>query len=255
MMNVMKYEQQYSKINIVILMAGAGNRFKLAGYSVPKPFICFNGKMMVEHVMSSFDDIDATFTFVVLEQFLVDQKLQIEKLRCKYNVNFVTVPKVTLGASISALAAHRYINSDSDIIFADSDNIFNKRDIAEFIVNVRSRRLDGALLTFNSKLDCYSYVMVDDNGFLLVAKEKEVISNHAIAGIYYFRNKELFVNSVIDLIVENDLSKGEYYMSGVYNHLRKFTKRIGIVDIEAFDCVGTPSQLKAYIERNNYGTI
>lgn len=32
------------KINVVIPMAGAGSRFAIAGYKVPKPFIAFNDK-------------------------------------------------------------------------------------------------------------------------------------------------------------------------------------------------------------------
>ena len=34
-------------INIVIPMAGAGSRFAIAGYKVPKPFIEFENKKMI----------------------------------------------------------------------------------------------------------------------------------------------------------------------------------------------------------------
>ena len=57
-----------SKINVVIPMAGAGSRFAIAGYNVPKPFIEFNNKMMIEHVLSSFDKIDAKFILVLQEK-------------------------------------------------------------------------------------------------------------------------------------------------------------------------------------------
>ena len=67
--------------------------------------------------------------------------------------------------------------------------------------------------------------------------------------MYYFKNIELFKDAVIDLVVCNDLQKGEFYMSNVYNHLKKMTAKIGIFDIAHFDCVGTPEQLKEYIRR------
>ena len=38
-------------------------------------------------------------------------------------------------------------------------------------------------------------------------------------------------------------------MSNVYNHLKKIADNIGVFDIEHFDCVGTPEQLKDYVER------
>ena len=239
----------YKKINIVIPMAGAGSRFKVAGYDLPKPFIEFNGKMMIEHVLSSFRQVEANFILVLQEKFLTEQKIQLEKLQAKYPVSFVTVPKLTMGAAITALAAHKAINPENDIIFADSDNIFSSSDIINFIEFARKNNFSGALLTINSDKPCYSYAKVDSKGLLIETKEKEVISNHAITGVYYFKNLENFKDAVIDLVVESDLSKGEFYMSNVYNHLKKITPQIGVFDIENFDCVGTPEQLNEYIER------
>ena len=236
-------------INVVIPMAGAGSRFAIAGYNVPKPFIEFNNKMMIEHVLGSFDEIDAKFILVLQEKFLTEHKEQLEQLQSKHNLNFVTVPKLTMGAAITALAAHKEIDENFDIIFADSDNIFKQSDIKNFISFARSNDLSGALLTINSDKPCYSYAKTDENGYLVETKEKEVISNHAITGVYYFKSLQQFRDSVIDLVVESDLSKGEFYMSNVYNHLRKITDKIGVFDIENFDCVGTPEQLKEYIER------
>lgn len=241
-----------NKINIVIPMAGAGSRFSVAGYDVPKPFIEFNGKMMIEHVLGSFENVEAKFILVLQEKFLTEQKEQLEKLKTKYALDFVTVPKLTMGAAITALAAHKKINPENDIIFADSDNIFDKNDIVNFISEVRSKNLAGALLTINSDKECYSYAKVDENGFLIKTKEKEVISNHAITGVYYFKNLDDFRDATIDLVVESDLSKGEFYMSNVFNHLKKFNDKIGVFDIEKFDCVGTPEQLKQYIGRKYY---
>lgn len=245
----------YNKINVVIPMAGAGSRFKVAGYDIPKPFIEFNGKMMIEHVLSSFERIRAVYTLVLQEKFLAEQKEELKLLNTKYNVQFVTVPKLTMGAAITALAAHKQINPDYDIIFADSDNIFNSSDIFNFVHHARSNELAGALLTVNSDKPCFSYASIDDSGFLLETKEKEVISNHAITGVYYFNNLEYFKDAVIDLVVESDLSKGEFYMSNVFNHLKKINSKIGVFDIEKFDCVGTPEQLNEYIERSNCAKI
>ena len=236
-----------NKINIVIPMAGAGSRFQIEGYKVPKPFIEFNGKMMVEHVLSSFEIADCIFTLVLQEKFLSEQKSQVELLKKKYNINIVTVPKLTMGAAITALAAHKAINPNYDIIFADSDNIFKQSDVMNFINYTRKKDYDGALLTFNSTESCFSYAKVDENGLLESTKEKEVISSHAICGMYYFKKLNDFKDAVIDLVVESDLSKGEFYMSNVYNHLKKITNKIGIYDIENFICVGTPKQLKEYI--------
>ena len=109
-----------------------------------------------------------------------------------------------MGAAITALAAHKAINPENDIIFADSDNIFSSSDIVNFIEFARKNNFSGALLTINSDKPCYSYAKVDSKGLLIETKEKEVISNHAITGVYYFKNLENFKDAVIDLVVESD---------------------------------------------------
>ena len=243
------------KCNVVIPMAGAGSRFKIAGYDLPKPFIEFNEKMMIEHVLESFSGIEANFVLVLQEKFLEEQKAQLEKLKNNYILDFVTVPKLTMGAAITALASHKKINPDFDMIFADSDNIFSPIDVCNFIKYSRCNNLAGALLTFNSNKPCFSYARLDKDGVFLETKEKEVISNHAICGMYYFKNLDDFKDSVIDMIIESDLSKGEFYMSSVYNHLKRITSKIGVYDIAHFDCVGTPEQLSNYIERSNCAKV
>lgn len=243
------------KCNVVIPMAGAGSRFKASGYALPKPFIEFEGKMMIEHVLASFSSIEPHFILVLQEKFLQEQKEQLSQIQKSYPVEFVTVPKLTMGAAITALAAHKKINPAWDLIFADSDNIFSPTDVANFLAEVRKRKLAGGLLTFASDKPCFSYAQVDSQGYLVQTKEKEVISNHAIAGMYYFQQLEAFKDAVIDMVVEADLSKGEFYMSNVFNHLKKFEPRIGIYDIAHFDCVGTPEQLLQYLGGKNRAGI
>ena len=116
-------EKPYNNINIVIPMAGAGSRFFSAGYDLPKPFIEFNGEMMIEHVLSSFNWVNAYFTLVLQEKFLSEQKEQIDVLKNKYNVNIVTVPKLTMGAAITALIDEIIKSICSSAILCDKAEI------------------------------------------------------------------------------------------------------------------------------------
>lgn len=236
------------KVNIIIPMAGDGSRFNIAGYDTPKPFIKFNGKLMVEHVLSSFEKLNANFVLVMQEKFLKERSEEVNELKAKYSIKIATVPRLTMGAAITALAAHKMIDAQNDIIFADADNIFEKSDLSNFLNHVRINDLNGALITINSNNPCYSYAKINTDGYLVETKEKEVISNNAICGVYYFKDLNEFKDAIIEMIVCNDLSKGEFYMSNVYNYLIKISSKIGIYNIEHFDCVGTPEQLKKYME-------
>lgn len=235
--------------NVVIPMAGLGSRFSKAGYLLPKPFIDVDGKMMVEHVLNAFSNINPIYILIIRQEFLEKYNTYLEKLKEKFNCKIVVIPRLTMGAAITALAAYKDIDPSSDIIFADSDNIFNNNDIVKFLLDARNRELFGSLLTFKSDNNCFSYAKINSDNFLIETKEKEVISSHAICGVYYFKNINLFVESVIDQIISNDLTKNEFYMSTVFNHLKKISNKIGIYEINDFYSVGTPALLNDYINK------
>lgn len=236
-------------INIVIPMAGAGSRFQIAGYKMPKPFIDVNGKMMIEHVLDGLKLDNARYILVIQEAFRTEYQDKLDILAQKYGVLFVSVEKLTQGASCTALASHELINTDDMVIFADSDNFFNNHIFKQFIQDAQSRQLDGSLLTFNTQQNCFSFVELDTNGFAIQTKEKEVISNHAITGVYLFAKGKDFVKYAINMMIYGDRTKNEYYMSNVYNWAIKDGKKIGCYDIEGSDwtCVGTPTQLQEYL--------
>ena len=135
------------------------------------------------------------------------------------------------------------------VLFADADSIFQVEDIRAFINDARQRDLDGALLTIPADSPAYSYARLDGRSLVRETREKKVISNHAIAGAYYFARGSDFVDAAIDMLIYGDRQKGEYYMSNVYNHLIGKGKTVGVfqVPMERYCCVGTPEQLETYL--------
>lgn len=238
-------------LNIVIPMAGAGSRFKAEGYDLPKPFIDINGKMMIERVLDGINYPNAHYTLIIQKQFEIDNKEQLEKLSKRYHVAFISVERLTQGACCTALATHEIINNSLPVVFADSDNIFNNQAFCSFVDDCFARNLDGSLLTFNTDKDCFSFAKTDDKGIVTETKEKEAISNHAITGVYMFAHGADFVKCATDMLIYGDKAKNEFYMSNVYNWAVKKGLKIGVYDITSadWDCVGTPSQLKEYLEK------
>lgn len=236
-------------INIVIPMAGAGSRFQVAGYDLPKPFINVKGKMMIEHVLDGIQILDAKYTLIIQRAFQNEHREKLDLLTKKYGVQFVLVEKLTQGAGCTALAAYEIINNDDMVIFADSDNFFDNEAVKAFIKDAKERQLDGSFLTFNTQEPCFSFVQVDESGYAIQTKEKEPISNHAITGVYLFAHGKDFVKYAINMMIYGDRAKNEYYMSTVYNWAIKAGLKIGCFDIGSNDwsCVGTPEQLKEYL--------
>ena len=236
-------------INIVIPMAGRGARFAARDYAVPKPFVEFKGCMMIEHVLEGLMIGHARHILIVRSDFEAEHAERLERIQSRFAVSFLAVVRVTQGAACTALAAHRLINSAAPVLFADADNIFRVEDIRAFISDARQRDLDGALLTIHADSPAYSYARLDGRGLVCETREKSVISNHAVAGAYYFARGSDFVDAAIDMLIYGDTQKGEYYISNVYNHLIAKGKTVGVFQIptERYCCVGTPEQLEAYL--------
>ena len=236
-------------LNIVIPMAGLGSRFKNAGYIEPKPFIKFNSKMMIEHVLDGLKYPNAHYTLIIQKEFEEKYLSELESLSEKYKVAFLCVDGLTQGAAATALASYPIINNDLPVVFADSDNIFDNESFISFVDDCCSRQLDGSLLTFYSSENCFSYARINSKKILLETREKEVISDHAIAGVYMYTKGSDFVKCAIDMLIYGDKTKNEFYMSNTYNYAVRKGLKIGIHDIKEsdFHCVGTPELLEKYI--------
>ncbi|MDP4832964.1 MAG: glycosyltransferase family 2 protein [Rickettsiaceae bacterium] len=236
-------------INIVVPMAGAGSRFVIEGFNKPKPFIDINGKTMIERVLDGLQYDGAHYILIIQEAFQKHYSDTLQYISKNYPVQFISVNGMTMGAACTALSAHAYIYDNTPVIFADCDNIFQSGTVEKLFSDAQSRNIQGSLLTFNSSDDCYSYALVDKRGHVINTREKEVISSHAIAGLYYFSQGRDFVACAIDMMIYGGVTKNEYFMSNVYNYSYKRGMITGIYEIEnnTWSCVGTPKQLKEFI--------
>ncbi len=237
--------------NVIIPMAGAGSRFLAEGFSLPKPFIDIGGRMMVERVLEGLHCPNAHYTLIIQRSFREHHAELLHRLEEQFHVAFVCVERLTQGACCTVLAAHRLINNDLPVVFADSDNIFAPGVFAHFVEESLARRVDGCLLTFPSTESCFSYAAVNEQGFVTATREKEPISTHAIAGAYLFARGRDFVHCALQTLIYGERCKREYYMSNVYNWVIKNGMKVCIHMISSSDfyCVGTPEQMRDFIKR------
>ena len=236
-------------INIVIPMAGAGSRFAKAGYTKPKPFIDVLGKPMICHVLDNLNMPDAKFILLARAEHYNNEQKTVDWIKSNYNVEFVLIDKLTEGAACTVLHAHRLINNDTPLLIANSDQIVDM-EIADYIKDSEERNLDGSVLCFEDNDKKWSYAKLDGNGFITEIKEKEVISDNATVGIYYFKRGRDFVENAIDMIVRNERVNNEFYVAPVYNYAINLGKKFGIYTIDKTQMhgTGTPEDLDKYIE-------
>lgn len=238
-------------INIVIPMAGAGSRFVEAGYKDPKPFIDINGKTMIERVLDNLQYPNARYILLARKEHLESRLDLASTIKRKYNVEFITVDKLTEGTVCTVLHARKLINNSTPMIIANSDQVIDI-NFEDFVNDCIQRQLDGSIMTFldKRKNPKWSFAKVDEMGFVREVREKQLISNRATVGIYMWKNGKDFVDSSIDMIARNERVNNEFYTCPTYNYLIENGKKIGVYDIkfEEMHGTGTPEDLELYLK-------
>jgi len=235
-----------NKLNVLIPMAGAGSRFTQAGYTFPKPLIDVQGKPMIQVVAENLN-IKANFIYIVQkehrEKYNLDTLLNLVTPKCKV----VEVDELTEGAACTALLAKKYIDNDSPLFFANSDQ-FVEWDSNEFFYKMNETEADGGIVTFKSTHPKWSFAKINDQGFVTEVAEKNPISDMATVGFYYWKHGSDFVKYAEQMINNDIRVNGEFYVCPVYNEAIQEGKEIRTFDIPKMWGLGTPEDLKHYLE-------
>jgi NDP-sugar pyrophosphorylase family protein len=240
-------------MNILIPMAGEGSRFKTEGYTFPKPLIDVNGTPMIQKVVENLD-FDATYIFLVRKEHLdtysgLTQTLErITNNRCK----IVVVDSLTEGAACTALLAEDLIDTDDDLLIANSDQ-FIEYEKENFVTMKNMVDTDAIVYTFNAVHPKWSFVKTNSRGFITEVAEKKPISNIATCGIYWYRRGSDFVKYAKEMIEKNVRVNNEFYIAPVYNELIQDGKTLVPFYVSKMWGLGTPEDLRHYLKNGDLG--
>jgi len=241
-----KPKWQGGKMKVLVPMAGAGSRFAKAGYTFPKPLIEVNGKPMIQTVVENLN-IDAEHIFVVqkehYEKYHLKALLELVSPGCKV----VQVDGMTEGAACTALLAKEFIDNDEPLLFANSDQ-FVEWDSNEFMYSMMADGVDGGILSFTATHPKWSFAKLDESGYVSEVAEKNPISDIATVGIYYWAHGADFVKYAEQMIDEDRRVNNEFYVCPVFNEAIQDGKKIKTFQIEKMWGLGTPEDLKNFLE-------
>jgi NDP-sugar pyrophosphorylase family protein len=236
-------------MNIVIPMAGLGQRFKIEGFTEEKPLIELMGKSLIEHSIESLN-IEGNFIFVTRKyrDSTSNHKLSEILKRLKPNSIEIQLTDFTSGAVETALAASHLINNDEELIITNCDQRL-EWDSDEFINFINNDSIDGCVVTFDSDNPKNSFAEIAEDGFVTRFVEKEAISRNALIGLHYWRKGSDFVESAEKLFkIFKSQGKKECYISESYNFLIENKKKIKCYEIHnnEFISLGTPYDLSIF---------
>lgn len=243
-------------MNTLIPMAGLGDRFKKEGYDKPKPLIDVNGKPMIQRVIESLGIKFQQYIFVINKN--IDQVAELKELLKTLTINpiIIEIDYLTEGPASTCLLAKEFINNDEPLIITNCDQImeWNSYRFNHLLFNVVNNKvIDGLVVTYSASTTKNSYVKISEEGPAIQFAEKEIISEHSLNGIHYWRHGSDFVKSAEAMIKKDIRVNNEFYIAPTYNEMILEDKKIWIHPIENKEhwAVGTPEDLKIYLDHVN----
>lgn len=232
----------------IIPMAGLGMRFRKVGLYKPKPLLPVGEKMIIERILESIPSQNKIY--LVLKKELSRQK-EVKSLLNDDRVVFIESRDDTRGATCTALLAREFLCEDIPLAIMDSDTIFSNEALKNYFNFCSISSSDACMFTFSSTSENYSYVKQNPDGLVTQVVEKEVISNQAIAGAYWFKNAKYFVDSAIRTLIYDKQQKGEFYLSGAMQEMVKTGYEVRVFQGTGSDFInlGTPADYLEHIGR------
>jgi NDP-sugar pyrophosphorylase family protein len=258
-------------MKIIIPMAGTGQRFVEAGYTVLKPFIKAGGRMIIDHILDMFDRKNDEFFFVVNGDTARDPwAMQVlnDAVRKK---TIYSCPMNSAGPVFSMFNAHKRddpnltplfddIDDEEEVIVTYCDNPY-LWDYPRFLQYVDTHAVEGVILSHKGfhphRLGStyMAYMKINNSaGDLRVQeiKEKEPYTQHpmrehASTGTYYFRKGHYIKRYFEQLIIQGmSHSNGEFYVTLVYNLMIQDGMYVTAYPSNHVAVFGTPAELENF---------
>lgn len=243
-------------MQIVIPMSGFGERFRKAGYQVPKPLIPVDGKPIIAHVVDMFPG-ESDFTFIVNKEHLDTEEFALEAtlLELVPDAKIVAIDPHKLGPINAVMQTIEYLDPNKPTIvnYCDFTCLWDWGNFKNFVLE---NNLEGCLPSYRGfhphslGTTNYAYIKEVDGKFQDIQEKQPFTSNrmneYASSGTYYFSSAALMRDS-FEYVIENDLNvNGEYYVSMAYKYLAETQAKTFVYPLQHFMQWGTPEDLVEY---------
>ena len=234
-------------------MAGEGSRFRNVGWQTPKPLIELQGKPLFVRAIESVrvDGAPMKYSLIVRQEHIDTYCIDRSIKNIIPDAMVYSVEKTTRGAVETCLLAESGIADDDAVVVIDCDLEFESRTyrrmIEESLSTPAEEAKGGALVSFESQEPRYSYAAVNEDNYVTRTAEKDVISNHALCGAYFFASGREFKQVAHRLLNEPVMKKPEFYVSLLYNYLLQDGSPVRLATMEQYRSFGTPEELKNYL--------
>jgi len=237
-------------------MSGYGERFKKAGYKLPKPLIIIDGKPVIAHIIDLYPG-EKNFFFICNKEHLKNKRWNLKNIIKKYapSAKIISIEGHKKGPVHAIMLSKKFLNPKLPTIvnYCDFTCIWNWKLLKNKILNTK---YDGIIPCYRGfhphSAGKTNYAYIKNRKLLLqdIQEKKPFTSNKVneftSSGTYYFSSGDLMMKS-FEFVIKNNLNiNNEFYVSLAYKFLLKKNKKTLIYPIKHFMQWGTPQDLEEY---------
>ena len=251
-----------TEVQILIPMAGAGQRFADAGYLVHKPAIMTvdrktgQEKPMVVCATADLPDVALDGSNIIYVDRTFHKADGVEDVIHSYypEAEFITVDHLTEGQACTCMLAEDRLDPEKPLLIAGCDN---GMDIDRAAFDVLTKDCDCLVFTYRHNEavlvnpNAYGWMLTDEAGNITGTSIKKAISDTpmedpAVVATFWFKKARVFLEATRKMIAENDRVNGEFYVDQVAKHVLDLGYRAKIFDIDRYVGWGTPADYENY---------
>jgi len=146
------------KLQVVMPMAGRGQRFIDSGVATPKPLIPVDGKPMFLRSLDSIASLEFDLHIIVRKE--TEEEYDLSNKIKEYYPDAITevIESHTRGAAETVMKLRKKVIAHEALLILDCDLFFESLEFVSLIREPSNLPEDGLLLTFDSTDSRYSYV-------------------------------------------------------------------------------------------------
>lgn len=232
-------------MDVVIPIASEEPAFEKSDFGCPRPLVRIDGRPVIRWATDCLQGIanESSYIFPVLQSHIKKYSID-EALKDIFNnqISIVPIREKTEGAAETVLKAEQHI-SQSELIILFGDQ-YIEADIKQRITQAGD--IDGLIPVFKSSDPKWSYAATTRGKTVTKVAEKEVISQHATVGLYYFTNGMDFVKGVKKMMSKNIRTNGLFYVCPVYNEIINMSKNVEIMPVSRMNPLSSPEHVKSF---------
>jgi len=237
-------------------MSGFGERFRRAGYVVPKPLIEIDGKPIVAHVIDMFPG-EQDFIFICNQDHLNNPDYRMESILLQYcpTGRVIGIPAHKLGPIHAVRQVDYLIDPDRPAVvnYCDFTCYWDWQHFKQFVAKTACTGAIPAYKGFHPHTlgsTNYAY-MRETNGWVQDIQEKQPYTNNrmeefASSGTYYFASGKILSEAFRTTMDQQLKVGGEYYASLAYKPLLAANQSVAVYPLQHFMQWGTPEDVTEY---------